>query len=76
MRKEIDTYKLKSLFDVFKNALLWGWYLSGILIAAALWFFPVPSSRIQTFAFAAIFIWYTLISVSIAKVDRITGELE
>jgi membrane protein YdbS with pleckstrin-like domain len=76
MKKEIDTWKLKQLFDVFKNAMLWGWYLFGAIIAAALWFFPIPQSSLQTFAFAAVFVIYTLLSVSIAKVDRIRGELE
>ncbi len=76
MKKEIDTYKLTKLFDVFKGAMLWGWYLSGVLLAAVLWFFPAPSSHIQTFIFAGAFVWYTLLSVSIAKVDRIKGELE
>ena len=76
MKKEIDTWKLKQLFDVFKNAMLTGWYASGALIAACLWFFPVPQQSIQTFAFAGAFVFYTLLSVSIAKVDRVRGELE
>lgn len=75
MKKEIDTFKLTQLFDVFKNAMLWGWYLSAAVIGTTLWFFPVPNSRIQTFAFAAAFIWYTVLSISLAKVDRIRGEL-
>ena len=74
MKKEIDTYKLTALFEVFKNAMLWAWYLSGILLTAALWFLR-PQDRWEAFAFAAVFIWYTLLSISIAKVDRVHGEL-
>lgn len=76
MKKEIDTWKLKQLFDVFKNAMLWGWYLSAALMGAALWFFPLPQSRVQAFVYLSAFVWYTVLSISIAKVDRIKGELE
>lgn len=76
MKKEIDTYKLAQLFDVFKNAMLWGWYSSAVIIAVSLWYFQLPSSRIQTFVFLGIFCWYTILSVAISKVDRIRGEIE
>jgi hypothetical protein len=76
MKKEIDTFKLGQLFDVFKNAMLWAWYLSAIVAAAALWFFPIPQSRIQTFAFAGSFIFYTLLSVCISKLEAIRTEIK
>lgn len=72
---KVDVWKLKELFGVFKNAMIWAWYLSAVIIGATLWFFPIYQSRIQTFAFAGAFVLYTLLSVSIAKVDRILGEL-
>lgn len=75
MAKEIDTCKMKRLFDVFKSAMLWAWYLSAALAAAALWFFPVPQSRIQAFAFAGSFIFYTLLSVCLSKLEAIRAEL-
>lgn len=75
MKKEIDVYKIESLIDVFNSALLWAWYLSGVLIAACLWFFQLPSSSIQTFAFAGAFIWYSILSVSITKIKQIKLEL-
>lgn len=75
MKKEIDTYKLDRLFDVFKNAMLWAWYLSLIGICAALWFYPLPSTNIQTFAFAGAGIFYTLLSVCISKLEGIRTEL-
>lgn len=76
MKKEIDTYKMKELFDVFKGAMLWAWYLSGVAISACLWFFPLPNSSIQTFAFLGMFIFYTLISVCISKLEAIRNELK
>ncbi len=74
--QKINVYELQSLFDTIKGALLWAWYLSGIIIGAALWFFPIPQSNLQTFAFAGAFMLYTAISVVIAKVDRVKGELK
>lgn len=76
MKKEIDTYKMKELFDVLKNAMLWAWYLSGIATASCLWFFPLPNTNIQVFAFSGIFIFYTLISVCISKLEAIRNELK
>lgn len=76
MKKEIDTYKLDSLFNVFKRAMLWAWYLSGATIGALLWFHPIQESNIQTFAFSGIFILYTLMSVCIAKLEAIRIELK
>jgi hypothetical protein len=76
MKKEVDTYKLTRLFDAFHGAMLWAWYLFGIILGAVLWFFPLPQSRIQTFAFAAFFVIYTLLSVSIKKLASIRTELE
>ena len=76
VKKEIDTYKMKELFDVFKSAMLWAWYLSGIAIASCLWFFPLPSTSVQTFAFFGMFIFYTLISVCISKLEAIRNELK
>lgn len=76
MKKEIDTYRLMHLFDALKKAMLWGWYLSAVVIGATLWFFPLPGTRIQTFGFVAAFVWYSVLSVLIAKVDRIRGEIE
>jgi hypothetical protein len=76
MKKEVDTYKLEGLFDAFKGAMLWAWYLSGAGIGACLWFFPLPQSNIQTFAFAGVFVVYTLLSVCIAKLAAIRMELK
>lgn len=76
MKKEIDTYKMRELFDVFKGAILWAWYLSGITIATCLWFFPISSTNIQTFVFVGIFIFYTLLSVCISKLEAIRNELK
>lgn len=76
MKKEVDTYKLRQLFDVFKHAMLWAWYLGGVIIGVALWFFPMPQTNIQTFAWAGVLVIYSAISVAIAKVDRIRGEFE
>lgn len=76
MKKEIDTWKLQNLFDVFKNAILWAWYLIGIVISSCLWFFPLPTSNIQTFAFVAVFVLYTLMSVCISKIESIRNELK
>lgn len=76
MAKELDKYKLRQLFDVFKNAMLWAWYLAAITLGATLWYFPLPSTNLQTFAFCGVFVFYTLLSVCIAKVDSIRTELE
>ena len=76
MKKEVDTYKMSRLFDAFHSALLWAWYLFGVIVAATLWFFPLPQLKIQTFAFAAFFVVYTLLSVAIKKVASIRTELE
>lgn len=76
MKKEIDTYKLRQLFDVFKNAILWAWYLSGVGIFICLWFFNLPPTNIQAFAFGAVFIFYSLLSVCISKLSAIRSELE
>lgn len=74
MKKEIDTYKIEALVDVFKGAILWAWYLFGVIIAAALWFFPAPQTRIQVFMFATAFVVYTLLSIMLSKVQQIKQE--
>lgn len=76
MKKEIDTYKLESLFSAFHSGMVWAWYLFAIVIAAALWFFPLPNTKIQVFAFATIFIVYTLLSVMLRKVAQLTQEIK
>lgn len=76
MKKEVDTWKLERLFDVFKNAMLSAWYLSGAVIAACLWFFHLPETSLQTFAFAGVFVFYTLLSVCISKLESIRTELK
>jgi hypothetical protein len=76
MKKEIDTFHIERLIEVFEHALLWGWYLSGAIVAVCLWFFQVPDSKIQAFFFAGVFIWYTILSVSITKVGQIKIELK
>lgn len=76
MKKEVDTWKLEQLFETFVNAMLWAWYLSGVIIGAVLWFFPLPQSNIQTFALAGAFVFWTLLSISISKVKQIKQELK
>ena len=76
MAKEIDKWKITRLMDAFKGSLLWFWYLSGILVATVLWFFPIPQVKIQSFAFAGIFIIYTLLSVAISKIEALKNEFE
>lgn len=75
MKKEIDTYKIEQLIGVLETALLWGWYLSGVIIGTCLWFFHLPETSLQTFAFAAVFTWYSLLSTAITKTKQIRLEL-
>ena len=76
MKKEIDTWRVEQLIEVLEYAILWGWYLSGAIIAACLWFFQLPQSNVQTFAFAAVFCWYSVLSVAITKTKQIRLELK
>lgn len=73
--RKIDVYKISNLIEVFENALLWAWYLSAIILTACLWFFQVPQSRLQSFVFAGVMIWYSLLSISITKVKQVKLEL-
>jgi hypothetical protein len=76
VKKEIDTWKLDRLFAVYKNATLSAWYFSGAIIATLLWLYPLENTRIQAFAFLAIFMLYTLMSVCISKLESIRAELK
>jgi uncharacterized membrane protein YbjE (DUF340 family) len=76
VKKEIDTYKIDRLIEVLEQAILWGWYLSGAIIGACLWFFHLPETRVQTFAFAAVFVWYSVVSTALTKVKQIRLELK
>lgn len=76
MKKEVDTYKLDSLLEACHKATLWGWYLMSVIIGAVLWFYPIPQKSIQTFAFAVVFIFYTLLSIFMKKLESIRTELK
>lgn len=76
MKKEIDTWKLAGLFDAFKKAALYFWYLFGFGLAAVLWFFPLPSTNIQAFAALGFLLVYSLLSVCLNKLEAIKQELK
>lgn len=72
---DFDKYKVRRLIEVFEHAMLWGWYLSAAIVAACLWYFHLPDSSVQMFAFLGVFSFYTVLSIALTKVKQIETEL-
>lgn len=69
-------HKIRDLMRGLHAALLWAWYLIGTVVAACLWFFPIPQSNLQTFFFLGWFVLYSAFSAGLAKVKEVEGSLE